>query len=70
MDMTTGDRNGLLQKLGGDLTAAALSTVLISPGVTIIDRYVIRKNTNRDQKSANTQQSLGRKSLPPQTSAS
>lgn len=41
MEMTTGDRNGLLQTLGGDLTAAALSTVLISPTVTIIDRYIV-----------------------------
>jgi uncharacterized protein (UPF0218 family) len=58
MDMMTGDRNGLLQKLGGDLTAAALSTVLISPTVTIIDRYVIKNNTS-DKHAADMQQSLG-----------
>ncbi|QKX54282.1 uncharacterized protein TRUGW13939_01367 [Talaromyces rugulosus] len=43
MEVMTGERNGLLQKLGGDLTAAALSTVLISPGVTIIDRALVEK---------------------------
>lgn len=33
--------NELAQKLRGDLVAAALSAILVSPTVTIIDRYVL-----------------------------
>jgi hypothetical protein len=33
--------NGLWQKLGGDLTAAALSAILVSPTISIIDRCVV-----------------------------